>query len=337
MSRKAFQGICAFGIVALLVAITVSPVFVSSMNAGMKAGEAKGGAEYRGVRLNMATNYFLVIRQPLIFLIWMDFTSVDYLKSINANAVSMLLAYVVSGNGDINPFPFSFSLAKYHIERFHDAGMAVALTPIFISKNFIFGLMPENILQKDNFWRNLENRTVEAAEFAEEQNVEIFFSSNELELVLGWERALNFSKKILPEVRNVFNGKVGWQGWLRGLVDMDMFKFNGTVKLSVPIERFNFTGYDMYGMTADVGQDIKNSAESFAGGFIKLGERISRQSNTSFLLPEIFGRTPETEQITHFYFEEARGKAVGYFPIYTVWKKSFFDDFVKEFYSEIRE
>ena len=54
-------------------------------------------------------------------------------------------------------------------------------------------------------------------------------------------------------------------------------------------------------------------------------------------LPEIFGRTPDAEQITHFYFEEARGKAVGYFPIYTVWKKSFFDDFVKEFYSEIRE
>lgn len=337
MSREDFRSIYACGIVVLLVAITANSVFVSSMDEGMKKEGMAGEMEYRGVRLNMVTNYFLIVRQPILFLIWMDFVSVDYLKSINVNAVSILLGYVVSRNGDINPIPFSFSLAGYYIKQFHDAGMAVALTPIFISKNFVFGLMPESILQTDNFWRNLENRTVETAEFAEEQNVEIFFSSNELELVLGWERALNFSKKILPEVRAVFTGKVGWQGWLRGLVDMDVFNFNGTVKLNVPLDMFNFTGYDIYGMTADVGQDIKNSVESFAEGFIALGEKISRQSNTSFLLPELFGRTPATEQLLRFYFEAAEGRVVGYFPIYTVWKKSFFDDFVKEFYSEIQE
>lgn len=329
MFMKIFQGIWAYGIVILFIALAINPV---AMDAGMKNNVE---VTYKGVRLNMATNYFLMLRQPILFLIWMDFVSVEYLQSINVNAVSMLLGYVVSGNGDINPLPFSFSLAKYHIKRFHDAGMTVSLTPIFISRLFLFGPLPNSILQKENFWKNLENKTIEAAKFAEKENVEIFFSSNELELVLGWKRALNFSREILPKLRGVFSGKIGWQGWLRGLVDMDVFNANGTVRLKVPIDKFNFTGYDIYGMTADVGQDIKNSMESFAKGFIQLGEKISRQSNASFLLPEIFGRTTSTEQLTRFYFEEAKKKVIGYFPIYTVWQKPFFDEYVRDFYKDI--
>ena len=330
MFMKIFRGIWAYGIVILFIALTINPV---AMDPGMKNNVE---VAYRGVRLNMATNYFLMLRQPILFMMWMDFVSVEYLQSINVNAVSMLLGYVVSGNGDINPLPFSFSLAKYHIKRFHDAGMTVSLTPIFISRLFLFGPLPDSIIQKENFWKNLENKTIEAAKFAEKENVEIFFSSNELELVLGWKRALNFSREILPKLREVFSGKIGWQGWLRGLVDMDVFNANGTVRLKVPIDKFNFTGYDMYGMTADVGQDIKNSMESFAKGFIHLGEKISRQSNASFLLPEIFGRTTTTEQLTHFYFEKAKEKVIGYFPIYTVWQKPFFDEYVRNFYKDIQ-
>ena len=330
MFMKIFQGIWAYGIVILFIALAINPV---AMDLGMKNNVE---VAYRGVRLNMATNYFLMLRQPILFMMWMDFVSVEYLQSINVNAVSMLLGYVVSGNGDINPLPFSFSLAKYHIKRFHDAGMTVSLIPIFISRLFLFGPLPDSIIQKENFWKNLENKTIEAAKFAEKENVEIFFSSNELELVLGWKRALNFSREILPKLREVFSGKIGWQGWLRGLVDMDVFNANGTVRLKVPIDKFNFTGYDMYGMTADVGQDIKNSMESFAKGFIHLGEKISRQSNASFLLPEIFGRTTTTEQLTHFYFEEAKEKVIGYFPIYTVWQKPFFDEYIRNFYKDIQ-
>jgi len=330
MFMKIFQGIWAYGIVILFIALAINPV---AMDPGMKNNVE---VAYRGVRLNMATNYFLMLRQPILFMMWMDFVSVEYLQSINVNAVSMLLGYVVSGNGDINPLPFSFSLAKYHIKRFHDAGMTVSLTPIFISRLFLFGPLPDSIIQKENFWKNLENKTIEAAKFAEKENVEIFFSSNELELVLGWKRALNFSREILPKLREVFSGKIGWQGWLRGLVDMDVFNANGTVRLKVPIDKFNFTGYDMYGMTADVGQDIKNSMESFAKGFIHLGEKISRQSNASFLLPEIFGRTTSTEQLTHFYFEKAKEKVIGYFPIYTVWQKPFFDEYIRNFYKDIQ-
>jgi len=325
---RGYYGVMVCGIILIcIVASTISPL----SHAERKNDEVI----YRGVRLNMATNYFLMIRQPIIFLMWMDFVSMGYLQSINANTISILLSYVVDDNGEISPFPFSQSLAEYHIKRFHETGLMVSLTPIFIGRSFIFGPLPEKILQKENFWENLRIRTLEAAEFAEENDVEIFFSSNELELVIGWERALNFSRDILPDVRERFSGKVGWHGWLRGLVDMGAFNANGTVMLSVPITRFNFTGYDMYGMTTDVGADIKNSMESFARGFIAIGMKISMQSNTSFLLPEIFGMTKNAESLTHFYFEEGEGKVVGYFPTYTIWQKSFFDDYVKDFYTGI--
>lgn len=289
---------------------------------------------YKGIRFNMATNYYLVLRKPIFFLFWIDFISINYIESLNANTVSILLGYIVSNNGDIRQMPFSSALASSHIQKCHDAGLNVAVVPIFVNKNFFFGPLNDAIMQNDNFLVNLEDATLNAAQFAEEHNAEIFFASNELELVLGWEKALNFSKNILPGVKAIYTGKVGWHSWLRGLVDMETYNDNGIVQLKVPIDAFNFSGYDLYGMTTDMGANIKDSAENFAEGFITLGETISEQSNTSFILPEIFGLTLNMMELTHLYFEKGKGKAIGYFPTYTVWKKSFFEDFIKQFYIE---
>jgi len=44
----------------------MSTVFVSSIDAGMKRKGVTEEVEYGVVRFNMATNYFLMVRKPLL-------------------------------------------------------------------------------------------------------------------------------------------------------------------------------------------------------------------------------------------------------------------------------
>jgi len=238
--------------------------------------------KYKGVRLTMGAYPFIypsLIEQGIF---------PSHFKNKNVNTISLVMFYRVDEEGNIHPLPFSELITRLMIRRYHNAGFAVCLSPAILKGYLSFGPLPEDILEKENFWKNLEEVTVKTAKIAEEEKAEIFFASNELELVLSGatelekgldvpekkrimacERALNFSRKILPEIRKVFHGKVGWHSMLEIALNWEVFYINQSVELFCPEEKLNFSGYDFYGSTVRVFTDSSSPVKAFSKGFMK--------------------------------------------------------------------
>ncbi|HEC94580.1 MAG TPA: hypothetical protein ENI45_01280 [Thermoplasmatales archaeon] len=93
------------------------------------------------------------------------------------------------------------------IRKAHNAGLAVFLEmdPIY-SKNDEFAAIPEEI--KETFLENFKQVCIHWAEIAEQEQVEMFSPFNEPTTVVGAEDAIKWMEKILPLIRQRFNGDV---------------------------------------------------------------------------------------------------------------------------------
>ena len=301
-------------------------------------------ARYKGVRLTMGTYPFIypsLVEQGIF---------PSHFKNKNVNTISLIMFYKVDKEGNIHPIPFSKIITRLMIRRYHNAGFAVCLSPAILKGYLSFGPLPEDILEKENFWRNLKKITVETAKIAEEEKVEVFFASNELELLLSGatelekglgvpeekritacERALNFSREILPEIRKVFHGKVGWHSMLEIALDWEAFNKNQSIKLFCPQEKLNFSGYDFYGSTVRVFTNNPSLVKVFSKGFIRMVSEIAKQSNASLAIPEtIGGSTPEH---LRFFIEEAlKYNATILLPSYSFNSKEFLNEYLPKIY-----
>ena len=271
---------------------------------------------FKGVRFNTLTHYFLYL---------FDFPlTLTNLKKLNVNSVYLVVFYKANENGKISEIPLSKFLAKLQVRRFHNLGYSVALVPALLKpeNSISYGSLPEKILEKENFWKNLENVILDTAKLAEKEKVELFFVLNEPEVVLGLHsenlteekclKMMKFAKEILPKVKEVFKGKIGWHAALGGnLVYWNEEKNKHELKCSLNL--FNFSGYDYYGSTIIVTSDNIEKERKLAEDLVKIQLKICNQSNSSLIFPETFWKSKRQIEFFEFYFNESKERLKGSF------------------------
>ena len=268
----------------------------------------------RGIRFNTATILpMLLLEIP---------TVTSNLKELGVNSVYFPIFYRVNRDGSIDGLPFSKLVGRLLIRRFHSLGFSVAITPALLRpEGLSFGSLPEDILKRERFWDELENVIVDLSEMAEEEKVEIFFVLNEPEVVFGLHenasiervsRMINFSKEILPKVREKFSGKIGWHAALGG----GMVFYNETAdarQFLYPLDLLNFSGYDYYGSTIIAVQDGEGEARRIAQDLVNIQLEICNMSGAELLFPETFWKKEEQIDFFKFYFEFAGDNLAGSF------------------------
>ena len=145
------------------------------------------------------------------------------------------------------------------------------------------------------------------------------------------EKSHAISREILPEIRKVFHGKVGWHSMLEIALDWESFYRNQSIVLFCPKEKLNFSGYDFYGSTVRVFTNNSSLMRAFSRGFVKTISEIARQSNASLAIPEtLAGSNPE---YLRFFIEDAmRYNATLLLPSYSFNSKEFLDKYLPKIY-----
>ncbi len=267
------------------------------------------------------------------------------LKKLNVNSVYLIIFYKVNEKGEISEIPFSRFIAKLQIRRFHNMGYAVALSPVLLKpgSSISFGELPKDILENENFWKNLKEVIIDTAKLAEKEKVELFFVLNEPEVVLGLHsenitekeclRMMEFARNILPEVKEEYNGKVGWHAALGGgLIYKDEIK--NEHRLRCPLDLFNFSGYDYYGSTIIVTSDNTENERKLAEDVVKIQLKICNQSNASLIFPETFWKSKNQIKFFKFYFKNSKGRLKGSFITLCGFGKDEIIKIIKEIYGE---
>jgi len=292
---------------------------------------------FKGVRFNTLTHYFLSL---------LDFPlSLMDLKKLNVDSVYLIIFYKVNEDGRISEIPLSRLLAKLQIRRFHRLGYSVALSPALLKpgKAISYGDIPEEILKEDIFWKDLKRIILDTARLAEEEKVELFFVLNEPEVVLGLHsenlteekclRMMKFAKEILPEVKKIYKGKIGWHAALAG----NLVYWNEEEKeheLRCPLSLFNFSGYDYYGSTIIVTSDDVERERKLAEDLVRIQIKICNQSNSSLIFPETFWKSRKQIAFFEFYFNQSTGKLKGSFITLTAFEKEEIMKTIKKLYEK---
>jgi len=292
---------------------------------------------FKGVRFNTLTHYFLSLFDFPLTLI--------NLKKLNVNSVYLIVFYKVNENGKISEIPFSKFLAKLQVRRFHNLGYSIALSPALLKPggSISYGSLSEKILEKENFWENLEKVILDTAKLAEEEKVELFFILNEPEVVLGLHsenlteekclRMMKFAKEILPKVKKVFKGKIGWHAALGGsLIYWNEEK--NEYELGCSLNLFNFSGYDYYGSTIIVTSDDVEKERKLAGDLVRIQLKICDQSNSSLIFPETFWRSRKQIKFFEFYFNQSKEELKGSFITLAAFRKNEIIRTIEELYEE---
>ena len=287
----------------------------------------------KGIRFNTATILpMLLFGMPLI---------ASDLKKLGVNSVYFPIFYRVNHDGSISALPFSETVARLLIKRFHSLGFSIAVSPALIGpEGLSFGALPEEVLENKKFWKELERVILDLSEMAEEEKVEILFVMNEPEVVLGLHknatfggltRMINFSQKIVKEVRERFGGRVGWHAALGG----DMVHYNWSAdsfELFCPIDMLNFSDYDYYGSTIISVHPNETSARKAAEDLVRIQMEICNMSDADLVFPETFWMKDEQIDYFRFYFGYANSSLLGSFITLAPFGRERIEKVMKELY-----
>ncbi len=153
-------------------------------------------------------------------------------KNVGANFLLVRAFYSCTKEGNLigNDEEAELYLQKA-IKAAHDSGIQIFLTPYIESSDF----WPEKKCQlSSEEWTKV---VLKWARFAEENNVELFAPGFEMAIIFSQETAKDWFKKILPQIREIYHGKITFAEIPYG----SQWNF---------LERNNvFSGYDCVGIT----------------------------------------------------------------------------------------
>lgn len=228
------------------------------------------------------------------------------LVALGANTVAFAveIPYYRDGSIDEEAMEDSKKEARRLLRYYKEAGLAVALSPepLLIEFEGEPQPLPANI--RERFVQEYTPHAIDLAKIAEEENAEIFSPMNEPDYKLGYELASSWGQDILPQVRQVFTGKVMW----KGLTSDDHEN----------IKKVDFSGYDIIGFTSFPWGGITNYKSNFRLFLTALQEKAA-QDGVKELFAAEFGtyepvrlsKQDEAKSI-QYVFEEGKGKLQGF-------------------------
>jgi PKD repeat protein len=165
----------------------------------------------------------------------------EEMRKIGANYVEIVYWVEVDVNGTIlPPTPTVINQDQNQtvllIRRAHDTGLKVYLVlyPEYYDLSHIGELEVGGVEDKLGFMEQMEGVALEWASIAEENNVEIFSPTKELNVFVDWESAEKWYQSVLPRLRNVYHGElvrageVAWSKYnLSPIGDLSFFNFTG--------------------------------------------------------------------------------------------------------------
>ena len=138
------------------------------------------------------------------------------------------------------------------IKQAHNYNLAVHLLPFIRVADWAFNVreppferIPEE--KRDLFLSRLTNLSIELAEFAQDNNVEIFTPMVEPHQWVGWRRSSQWHQEILPKIKKVYKGKlmVTYQNFL-DIIGREI-QGKGISEDEKYWREFDYSGYDFVG------------------------------------------------------------------------------------------
>jgi hypothetical protein len=203
--------------------------------------------------------------------------NLNKLKDVGVNTVSFPVAYFVDKEGNIFTFFWVKPITKFQIKRLHKHGFKVMLTNLVLEKFKGPSPLPSEILEKQIFWENLEKIVIKNAKLAQDYKVEIYAPLNEPESLFQKkpEKAWEWAREILPQIKGVYHGKVAWKGDFSAQLENENFDF----------EKANFRGYDILGFSICLRMEPEKYGD-YVSKVIKTMKEINARSNTLLFVSE---------------------------------------------------
>jgi|GEM_PF-949375 len=153
-------------------------------------------------------------------------------KNIGANYLLIRVFYNGTENGQVIADEKEARISlRQAIATAHDFGMKILLVPYVESRDY--GTL-ERWTLSEQVWTDI---VLKWAAFAQENNVEMFAPGAEMNLILNEQIVGEWFKQILPEIRNVYSGKV---------ITAEHYDIE---KWKILDENNSFSGYDCIGLT----------------------------------------------------------------------------------------
>ena len=213
-------------IVVLLILVSY---FVWIFTAKPPKGEV---TVYKGLWLPLLGTF--PIAHPVSF-------NLNKIKSTGVSIISFGPLLTVDKDGRVSTLFWQRYLTIFQIKRLHRKGLRVMLTNEIVESMGEPKPLSKEILENPDFWANLNRLIVENAKLAEKYGVEIYAPLNEPEVKFQNEpnRAWEWAQEILPQIKEVYHGKIAWKGDLSAQIDNPNFN----------LSKANFSGYDIVGFS----------------------------------------------------------------------------------------
>jgi len=131
-------------------------------------------------------------------------------RSTGANWYHIKMCVRFSKEGDCVYFPTQETWIRNQIRRAHRVGLKVLLVPFIASVEN--PSMPGNITLPKSVWNKFYDCatefTLKGAKIAEEENVEMLATANEVWSYTNYEEASKWYQSILPKIKKIYKGKV---------------------------------------------------------------------------------------------------------------------------------
>jgi len=158
-------------------------------------------------------------------------SNIQEMKDMGINTASLAIMIIQEEGNPLVDLDISHILDD--IQTAHENGLKVMLTPIIYPK--------PRLEEKD--LETLNSLIIEAAELAEEYNVELFAPLAEPATIISGDIVIRWMQEILPRIKEVYHGEIYWSGG--GVVVPDKAVISQIPKQSPG----NFVGYDYIGVT----------------------------------------------------------------------------------------
>ena len=224
-------------------------------------------------------------------------------KLAGANIVEIKIDYLVTPNYEFIPAgedckPIELKKQREwiaeKIKEAHNYNLSVHLLPFMRVADWAFNVreppferIPKE--KRDLFLKKLSNLSISLAEFAQENNVEIFTPMVEPHQWVGWQKSSQWHQEILPKLRKVYRGKlmITYQNFL-DLIGREIQEKE--IREDEKYWReFNYSGYDFVGpnMNANHVNDWK-TLKTIVNETMDYTEKLANEYNLSIIYVEIF-------------------------------------------------
>jgi len=213
----------------------------------------------------------------------------------------------------------------HRIEKAHELGYKVYLIlyPERLGFHEGYGTGLKN---PDKFLDSIETLALKWAKIAEENKVELFSPVNELFLWIGEEKANEWHKQILPELRNVYSGELVPRG-------LQFYQFDPLSEKPFEMKNteFNFSGWDyvasdVYCIGIEQVFGMDNLKKCIIATLNKSLELKNKYNTKGIIYGEMSHPGGTSAEIFDLFFKENYGKVNGWF----LWHLSDYSAEVKE-------